>query len=185
MGDWGEVGREDGGAAICVDPEKGATSPFGDRSPPNGISIHAPAKGATKIRLFSDKFRWYFNPRSREGSDARRIPRHGRNGRISIHAPVKGATLSIRPHAPAAFISIHAPVKGATLVICTYIPFVKFQSTLPRRERLQANCSYIICDPFQSTLPRRERRSTAQCMRLSCRHFNPRSREGSDWINVL
>ena len=22
-----------------------------------------------KIRLFSDKFRWYFNPRSREGSD--------------------------------------------------------------------------------------------------------------------
>lgn len=46
-GDRGEVGREDGGAAICVDPEKGATSPFGDRSPPNGISIHAPAKGAT------------------------------------------------------------------------------------------------------------------------------------------
>ena len=68
-GDRGEVGREDGGAAICVDPEKGATSPFGDRSPPNGISIHAPAKGAIQS-----------------------LKTAGVHGHISIHAPAKGAT---------------------------------------------------------------------------------------------
>lgn len=46
-GDRGEVGREDGGAAICVDPEKGATAALCARPARGGISIHAPAKGAT------------------------------------------------------------------------------------------------------------------------------------------
>lgn len=48
-GDRGEVGREDGGAAICVDPEKGATAALCARPARGGISIHAPAKGATAI----------------------------------------------------------------------------------------------------------------------------------------
>ena len=33
------------------------------------ISIHAPAKGATKLRNAEQQF-FYFNPRSREGSDS-------------------------------------------------------------------------------------------------------------------
>ncbi len=35
------------------------------------ISIHAPARGATWCCRFPCSFRWYFNPRSREGSDLR------------------------------------------------------------------------------------------------------------------
>ena len=56
-----------------------------------------------------------FNPRSREGSDQQRSS-IGQAGVISIHAPVKGATsflmLLIIRHG----ISIHAPVKGATYI---------------------------------------------------------------------
>ena len=37
------------------------------------ISIHAPARGATPRLLFPDAIHLYFNPRSREGSDALRL----------------------------------------------------------------------------------------------------------------
>ena len=54
-----------------------------------------------------------------------------------------------------------------------------FQSTLPRRERRRGNRHRTGTGQFQSTLPRRER-----LVKLSAytfvRHFNPRSREGSD-----
>ena len=77
------------------------------------ISIHAPAKGATIGQQFYFKCFTYFNPRSREGSDAR-------NELLRMFYN----------------ISIHAPAKGATTV---HIHFVQnqnlFQSTLPRRER--------------------------------------------------
>ena len=101
-------------------------------------------------------FVWYFNPRSREGSDYIQ-------GRyicaccISIHAPAKGAThsLQISPAARSDFnprsregsdqdlgdvvsglaISIHAPAKGATVMRQTLGYDMTFQSTLPRRER--------------------------------------------------
>ena len=56
-----------------------------------------------------------------------------------------------------------------------------FQSTLPRRERLGDHARYIKDFIFQSTLPRRERRALIRHLNLF-RHFNPRSREGSDWL---
>ena len=144
------------------------------------ISIHAPAKGATKhivalgalLRFQSTLPRrerlfvvpllspvlYYFNPRSREGSDAEQnqqavriaefqstLPRRERRGfeRLSDHV------LSI---------SIHAPAKGATAEL--------LDMAAKRRA-------------FQSTLPRRERR-TARSRRPRSSYFNPRSREGSD-----
>ena len=101
-----------------------------------GISIHAPAKGATgdveMVAATVLKFQstlprrerrssephtpdhaCNFNPRSREGSDAKQC------GRvigitISIHAPAKGATMSLTSGFFDAMISIHAPAKGAT-----------------------------------------------------------------------
>ena len=55
-----------------------------------------------------------------------------------------------------------------------------FQSTLPRRERL-LNCSFRFSVlSFQSTLPRRERHFLGQ-QSVEKINFNPRSREGSDW----
>ena len=120
-----------------------------------------------------------FNPRSREGSDPA-LAAQGEKIRISIHAPARGATV-LAPVAPAqkqkfqstlprgerlnrlvlvdtfVDISIHAPARGATQFRELPQIDVQFQSTLPRGER---PCVY------SST--------------LSARHFNPRSREGSD-----
>ena len=41
----------------------------GESDSGTGISIHAPVKGATAPIRRTARPRWYFNPRSREGSD--------------------------------------------------------------------------------------------------------------------
>ena len=66
-------------------------------------------------RLFrgSTKKSFYFNPRSREGSDD--VDEYLiENKEISIHAPAKGATRKSTRNSIAFRISIHAPAKGAT-----------------------------------------------------------------------
>ena len=99
-------------------------------------------------------------------------------------------------------ISIHAPAKGATRYRAVPRSQAAFQSTLPRRERPVSIAQEQTQSLFQSTLPRRERREHAEADKrrrlisihapakgatpakhLGCfflRHFNPRSREGSD-----
>ena len=57
-----------------------------------GISIHAPAKGATGTEDSRTESTNYFNPRSREGSDVLPAVQAVRILWISIHAPAKGAT---------------------------------------------------------------------------------------------
>ena len=66
-----------------------------DRCPKEGvapeISIHAPARGATRVfGLFVARY-LDFNPRPREGGDDR-CPKEGVAPEISIHAPARGAT---------------------------------------------------------------------------------------------
>ena len=56
------------------------------------ISIHAPAKGATRTSQKQHRDKINFNPRSREGSDEGKSPWIGLKEGISIHAPAKGAT---------------------------------------------------------------------------------------------
>ena len=168
------------------------------------ISIHAPAKGATFLSRACSSGSKNFNPRSREGSDVKGVCWHKRMG-ISIHAPAKGATIPalLLVSNPILFqstlprrerhenhqqgfhhrhfnprsregsdhllfqlvrhliISIHAPAKGATTETFPVLFYWVFQSTLPRRER---------------------RASDLQGMR-HC-HFNPRSREGSDPVQI-
>ena len=77
-------------------------------------------------------------------------------------------------------LSVSLPRRERRQITRAEVVTIVFQSTLPRRERPGGVTMATSNAQFQSTLPRRERRSTAQCMRLSCRHFNPRSREGSD-----
>ena len=102
---------------------------------------------------------WYFNPRSREGSDAL-FSCFYTFLFISIHAPAKGATTG-RWTADLQFdISIHAPAKGATP---------------------NGYGSVHKLSGFQSTLPRRERPSL-EILSGRHRYFNPRSREGSDHV---
>ena len=81
----------------------------------NRISIHAPAKGATRTDSKTQMEYLNFNPRSREGSDLREVISSMLHMSISIHAPAKGATPAPAVPRPVLFsISIHAPAKGAT-----------------------------------------------------------------------
>ncbi len=77
-----------------------------------------------------------FNPRSREGSDARTAISDRFGLIISIHAPARGATLIMRAMTQVQPISIHAPARGATRPRYNYVRCNSvFQSTLPRGER--------------------------------------------------
>ena len=57
------------------------------------ISIHAPARGATVSSVAGCVVKYYFNPRSREGSDALLLALLYCFS-ISIHAPARGATIT-------------------------------------------------------------------------------------------
>ena len=102
-------------------------------------------------------------------------------------------------------ISIHAPAKGATMLGNMWTESHVFQSTLPRRERPSQFSFIEVVLPFQSTLPRRERQKSSKVQNwyqifqstlprrerlhklyksIVKRNFNPRSREGSDIINI-
>ena len=105
------------------------------------ISIHAPARGATLMVLFTktllflfqsthprgvrqkstkhtQKSNFYFNPRTREGCDMGKLDDPTALGAISIHAPARGATdQGILPVDQIRKISIHAPARGATLKV--------------------------------------------------------------------
>ena len=102
-----------------------------------GISIHAPAKGATNTATHIEMASW-----------------------ISIHAPAKGATIISLPSDPGYYISIHAPAKGATFLISFSGEALKFQSTLPRRERLTFIISAHLSSDFN---PRSREGSDSHC----------------------
>ena len=78
------------------------------------ISIHAPARGATRRIQFQGGPKMYFNPRTREGCDKSVSAIQSPSGFISIHAPARGATTIFSVAFLSMHISIHAPARGAT-----------------------------------------------------------------------
>ena len=66
------------------------------------ISIHAPAWGATLITARRDCGSFYFNPRTRVGCDDK-LSRVDPNQEISIHAPAWGATFFPETFRPKSF----------------------------------------------------------------------------------
>ena len=99
---------------------------------------------------------------------------------ISIHAPVQGATFQLESRKYLKNISIHAPVQGATLLgirksteisISIHAPVQGATKLIPSRDQPLV---------FQSTLPCRERHPRLFSRFQNQKHFNPRSRAGSD-----
>ena len=78
------------------------------------ISIHAPARGATKVNIN----RWLYDKISihapARGATSF-LPFANFCRMISIHAPARGATMHLNKTIPSQCISIHAPARGATL----------------------------------------------------------------------
>ena len=102
---------------------------------------------------------FYFNPRSREGSDDQQLSFFLNSASISIHAPARGATEIAAMIVSRHFISIHVPARGATMHHLFLKLFETFQSTLPRGERQNVIRKFEKATKFQSTLPRGERPS--------------------------
>ena len=76
------------------------------------VSIHAPARGATRKTAFP----------------ACHTP-------VSIHAPARGATVFFDYMRQLPQVSIHAPARGATAEVLDCRETAKFQSTRPRGAR--------------------------------------------------
>ena len=125
-----------------------------------GISIRAPARGATLHFLRHFRCHVNFSPRSREGSDSINFANCFCDT-ISIRAPARGATFN-------------SPVND---------PVLQFQSALPRGERPRFLLDRCSTKQFQSALPRGERHLRRK-VPGHVTDFNPRSREGSDRIHT-
>ena len=124
---------------------------------PQQVSIHAPARGATKSPIREIAAMSCFNPRAREGRDrSSRMPaahptcfnpraREGRDREwlggpelfcfVSIHAPARGATSVDQAPCLQVNVSIHAPARGATANRLRGRSCGLFQSTRPRGAR--------------------------------------------------
>ncbi len=123
----------------------------------DGISIHTPTQGVTRVHIKRKLLHFYFNPHSHAGSDTAltvlifspsyfnphshagsdlaKIFWVRQNNPISIHTPTQGVTDIPKEQEEKFMISIHTPTQGVTNKYIK-IPYniIKFQSTLPRRE---------------------------------------------------
>ena len=101
-----------------------------------------------------------FNPHSREGSDVRWCYRVGRYYAFQSTLPRREWHYRKQVFPLSDSISIHTPAKGVTT---------------PKTQKQ-------IVSRFQSTLPRREWHPACPKISIRSGHFNPHSREGSDFV---
>ena len=99
---------------------------------PHGVSIHAPARGATAPSIPSRSGQGRFNPRAREGRDPGTFEMDI-GIEVSIHAPARGATCCIPAFRPWPRVSIHAPARGATHYFQTSIADSRVSIHAPAR----------------------------------------------------
>ena len=165
-------------------PARGATKQMRQVPKQADVSIHAPARGATLAddAKKQDKSVSIHAP-------ARGATRQGEQRQIdlpvSIHAPARGATFVRRAFAPAALVSIHAPARGATWP--SGLPMtrpVRFQSTRPRGARLRKEDHQ--CRRMTVSIHAPARGATIrQFFSVRMRPcFNPRARAGRDTFSL-
>ena len=126
--------------------------------PQDGISIHAPAKGATRDEYQRGHLRDY----------------------ISIHAPAKGATSATWRVSVGVTFQSTLPRRERLSATWRVSVGVTFQSTLPRRERRREYRAGTNAILISIHAPAKGATGEDQVCYISQGHFNPRSREGSD-----
>ncbi len=146
----------------------------------SGVSIHAPAWGATSCDRSADTRCPSFNPRPRMGSDENRCrpicrpvcfnprPRMGSDKQtgdltfiyaVSIHAPAWGATFTKKELEQLKNVSIHAPAWGATVAgKINQSPGKSFNPRPRMGSDFYPHGRELDCIRFQSTPPHGERR---------------------------
>ena len=154
-------------------PAKGATRHGHGPHRGDAVSIHAPAKGATSPRMRKSRYETFQSTR----------PRRARHGPLphAPHRPAKGATRVLFYCRSVSDVSIHAPAKGATFAEA--IPDEWINSFNPRAREgrdVLAPDTIKFLYAFQSTRPRRARPWLVCEGGAARRCFNPRAREGRD-----
>ena len=135
--DTDSAGRPPPSFAVSIHaPAKGATRNDAHFAAPLRVSIHAPAKGATRRATPRLPPSPRFNPRAREGRDPRHRGTQARPHQFQSTRPRRARLLVQEP-----------PLRAS-----------RFQSTRPRRARLAGAFRDFLPSPFQSTRPRRARR---------------------------
>ena len=128
----------------------------------------------------------YFNPRSREGSDLTGSTLADTTRKISIHAPAKGATSPVASSSTSSIYFNPRSREGSDICQPYLAMFLlTFQSTLPRRER-RTDC--VIPSATSSiSIHAPAKGATGWVYEHSgwSKHFNPRSREGSDFTIII
>ena len=122
------------------------------------ISIHAPARGATKMPPDLSSQYMAFQSTLPRGERLRAFEDFLCDREISIHAPARGATFSNAAQLKFQMQFQSTLPRGERLaggIVEEHL--VVFQSTLPRGERRKSICSWDSDTKFQSTLPRGER----------------------------
>ena len=147
------------------------------------VSIHAPARGATRSHAAPCDVMQTFRSTLPHGER----PRCATISRRSIRLFRSTLPHGERParldaHRRCMHVSIHAPARGATAMLSRCIRRIsRFRSTLPHGERpSSAITSASSCDRFRSTLPHGERPAHARRSVADASGFDPRSRTGSD-----
>ena len=102
-----------------------------------GVSIHAPTRGATyksTRKTFSDVVSIHAPTRGATLLDLTKYKKI----KVSIHAPTRGATASSGGNLDNYTVSIHAPTRGATSLTVKLNALMRFQSTHPHGVRRYA-----------------------------------------------
>ena len=125
----------------------------------------------------------HFNPRTREGCDAPccfspEVLTRDFNPRTREGCDGSAWYLLPPTHQ---FQSTH-PRRVRRSLLGLYQSLHQFQSTHPRRVRPKSIAEGHVQQGFQSTHPRRVRRSTNLSNLTQHSYFNPRTREGCDWL---
>ena len=123
------------------------------------ISIHAPARGATRCKKRLVCFKQNFNPRSREGSDSVFFKVRSFLDYFNPRSREGSDSGVPKNNAIALKISIHAPARGATFVGVNLLNVIlDFNPRSREGSDNFNNLENAVGRLFQSTLPRGERR---------------------------
>ena len=149
----------DGGMFQSTPPRGGRLQALRTSGNADGVSIHAPARGATTAYSLICSIFDRFNPRPRAGGDVDGALNELIETEVSIHAPARGAT---------------------TLTGVTDAKQNKFQSTPPRGGRHRR---LAVIDPEMVSIHAPARGATLKTAgrdRVHAICFNPRPRAGGD-----
>ena len=149
------------------------------------ISIHAPARGATTSARPLWWTYYYFNPRSRKGSDQLSAGSNWQLAQFQSTLPQGERRGTRRCAGRSRDISIHAPARGATT--CRAIKMASRGYFNPR-SRKGSDLHQTACSQPHHNFNPRSRKGSDQGIFFddsACNNFNPRSRKGSDTYGFL